>query len=268
MIGDGMTDLRGANETLSVITGDQQPGFCTHTKASVLLALCLARTPLTMTRQALTETEVLSKNCPPDAPHFLTCAIRPSGIFGVGDLVVIPGILDAYYKGKTWVQLGSNEDLFDFTENTNVAHAHYLAAVALIKQQDKQSQPEPDEKFDGEAFFITNDEPRCFWDFKRLVWGYAGNTKRPGDIWTITRPWAFLLAGVLEWTFWALRLGEPHLTRAKVQLGCMRRYFCINKAKRRLGYKPLVGLEEGLSVAVEDCERRRQESQNEKLKEQ
>lgn len=36
----------------------------------------------------------------------------------------------------------------------------------------------------------------------------------------------------------------------------------MDKAKTRLGYKPLVRLEEGLRVAVEDCVRRRQEKQN------
>ena len=33
----------------------------------------------------------------------------------------------------------------------------------------------------------------------------------------------------------------------------MTRYFCIDKAKERLGYRPLIGLEEGLERAVEDC---------------
>lgn len=45
VIDDGKTDLRDANETFPVITGDQQPEFYTHTKVGVLLALCLARTP-------------------------------------------------------------------------------------------------------------------------------------------------------------------------------------------------------------------------------
>lgn len=49
------------------------------------------------------------------------------------------------------MQLGQNQNLFDFTENTNVAHAHYLAAVALSKHHPRQI---PDsERVDGEAFF-------------------------------------------------------------------------------------------------------------------
>jgi sterol-4alpha-carboxylate 3-dehydrogenase (decarboxylating) len=238
VISDAKADLKNADETFPVILGDKQPEFYVNTKA-------------------LAESYVLSQNyrAKDSARHFLTCAIRPSGIFGVGDLVVLPGILNAYFRGQTKVQLGNNRNLFDFTENTNVAHAHYLAAVALARFQ--KDQPGDDARVDGEAFFITNDEPRNFWDFTRLVWGLAGDTTRRDQVWVITRPWALLVAGLLEWVFWALGLGEPPLTRTKVRLSCMTRYFCIDKAKRRLGYKPLVGLEEGLKQAVEDCVRRR-----------
>lgn len=178
---------------------------------------------------------------------------------------MLPGMLEAYFQGKTWVQLGQNQNLFDFTENTNVAHAHYLAAVALTKQQQQQQQQRqiPDsERVDGEAFFITNDEPRYFWDFTRLAWRYAGDTTRPEQVWTVPRRGAFVLAWVLEWVFWALRLGDPPLTRMKVRLCSMTRYFSVDKAKKRLGYTPLVGLEEGLRLAVADCVRRREVEQD------
>jgi sterol-4alpha-carboxylate 3-dehydrogenase (decarboxylating) len=245
VINDGKTDLKNADETFPVILGDQQPEFYTHTKA-------------------LAETYVLSQNCRSagTSPHFLTCAIRPSGIFGLGDQVVLPGILDAYFRGQTKVQIGDNRNLFDFTENTNVAYGHYLAAAALVGCQNDQRLPGDDAKVDGEAFLITNDEPRFFWDFTRLVWQYAGDTTRPEQVWVISRTWALLLAGLLEWIFWALGLGGAPLTRTKVRLSCMTRYFCIDKAKKRLGYQPLVGLEDGLRIAVEDCLRRRTAAQS------
>lgn len=238
VVSDAKTDLSNADETLPVNLDDQQPEFYVYTKA-------------------VAETFVLSQNdrTQGTTSRFLTCAIRPSGIFGVGDLVVLPGILDAYYRGQTKVQIGDNRNLFDFTENTNVAYAHYLAAAALVKSQ--KSLPEDDVRVDGEAFFITNDEPQYFWDFTRLVWGYAGDVTRSDQVWVIKKSWALLLAGLLEWTFWAFRLGESPLTRTKVRLSCMTRYFCIDKAKRRLGYKPIVKLREGLRQAVEDCVSRR-----------
>ena len=230
VVSDAKTDLKNADESFPVILDDQQPEYYVYTKA-------------------VAETYVLSQNDRTQS-KFLTCAIRPSGIFGFGDLVVLPGILDAYYRGQTKVQIGDNRNLFDFTENTNVAYAHYLAAAALVKSQ--KSLPEDDAKVDGEAFFITNDEPQCFWDFTRLVWGYAGDTTRPDQVWVIKRSWALLLAGMLEWVFWAFGREAP-LTRTKVRLSCMTRYFCVDKAKSRLGYKPMVGLKDGLKRAVDDC---------------
>jgi sterol-4alpha-carboxylate 3-dehydrogenase (decarboxylating) len=143
VVSDVQTDLKNADETFPVNLDDQQPEYYVYTKA-------------------VAETYVLSQNdrTQSPSPRFLTCAIRPSGIFGFGDLVVLPGILDAYYRGQTKVQIGDNQNLFDFTENTNVAYAHYLAAAALVRNQ--KSLPEDDVKIDGEAFFITNDEPQCF----------------------------------------------------------------------------------------------------------
>jgi sterol-4alpha-carboxylate 3-dehydrogenase (decarboxylating) len=37
----------------------------------------------------------------------------------------------------------------------------------------------------------------------------------------------------------------------------MTRYFCVDKAKKRLGYKPIVGLKDGLKRVVDDRVSRR-----------
>lgn len=70
-------------------------------------------------------------------------------------------MLAPYYRGQTKFQIGDNTNLFDFTENTNVSHAHHLAAAALLTTLDReeqgQSKPLDNEKVDGEAFFITSE---------------------------------------------------------------------------------------------------------------
>nr|POF22395.1 sterol-4-alpha-carboxylate 3-dehydrogenase, decarboxylating [Quercus suber] len=219
VVSDGETDLINADETYPLI--------------------------------ALAETHVLQQNRTVEYPNFQTCALRPSGIFGVGDLTVLPGMLTAYYHGRTKVQLGSNDNLFEFTENTNVAHAHYLAVAALARQQ--KSRPDEDTRVDGEAFFITNDEPVYFWDFTRTVWSLAGDTTKPDQIWTIPRSAALVIAAILEWVFWLLKRGEPPLSMMKVRLSCMTRYYSVEKAKARLGYRPLVSLRDGVKRGVKDC---------------
>ncbi|QRW24583.1 3-beta hydroxysteroid dehydrogenase/isomerase family protein [Rhizoctonia solani] len=61
----------------------------------------------------------------------LTVAIRPAGIFGPGDRQVMKGLMDVVANGQTRFQIGSNNNLFDWTYVTNVAHAHLLAADKL-----------------------------------------------------------------------------------------------------------------------------------------
>lgn len=190
----------------------------------------------------------------------MTCAIRPASIFGVGDTQLLPGGLSAYYKGQTRFQVGNNENLFDFTEVTNIAHAHHLAAAALLatseRQAKGQSAPLDTEKVDGEAFFITNDAPVYFFDFARKVWRAAGDTTKPSQVWVLPQGFALFLATVFEWVFWILQKGKPNLSRQQVSFTCMTRYYNIDKAKKRLGYRPVVGLEDGIKRGVADAIRR------------
>jgi sterol-4alpha-carboxylate 3-dehydrogenase (decarboxylating) len=52
------------------------------------------------------------------------------------------------------------------------------------------------------------------------------------------------------------------LTRFAVRLACLTRWFCIDKAKKRLGYRPLVSLDESMVLGVEDYIRRRNEERS------
>lgn len=180
----------------------------------------------------------------------LTIALRPAGIFGEGDMQLIPSVLKAYEEGHTKFQLGGNENLFDFTYVGNVAHAHILAAVALMDTHALTTQPLDHEKVDGEAFFITNAEPIYFWDFTRMVWAAAGDTTTPQQVWTIDKGLGLQVATIIEWLFWFAGGRTPNLTRQKVQFSCMTRYYCVDKARKLLGYGPRWGMEEAVVRTV------------------
>jgi len=90
--------------------------------------------------------------------------------------------VETYYRGRTKVQLGSNRNLFDFTDNTNVAHAHCLAAMKLREHRATPQPPKPDMRVDGEVFIVTNDEPRYFWSFMRSVWQIAGDKTKSEEL--------------------------------------------------------------------------------------
>jgi len=217
-------ELVNADERWPLVTGDAQPEYYTTTKAYA-------------------ETAVLAANRTPAS--FLTCAIRPAGIFGEGDVQLLPKIVAACRKGQSKFQVGDNTNLFDFTYVENVAHAHLLAASALLRADDTAAH-----RVDGEAFFITNGEPLYFWDFARAVWHAAGDRLPLQRVWCLSADTAWAVGALLEWTFWALGR-TPNLTRKQVRYSTMSKYHSISKARARLGYEPIVSLEEGIRRGVE-----------------
>lgn len=231
VVHDSISDLYDADERLPVLRMPEQKDIYSHTKG-------------------LAEDLVLAAN----RKHgMLTVSIRPAGIFGEGDLQTIPSMYQAYETGKTRFQLGDNTNFFDFTNVHNVAHAHILAMQKLIDTHGNPVQPLADERVDGEAFFITNDEPYLFWDFARAIWSAAGDKTDPKSVWVIPKSLALVLATVVEWIFWILFLGskEPSLTRRKINFSTINRTYCIDKAKDRLGYKPLVNMEDSIIRGVQ-----------------
>jgi sterol-4alpha-carboxylate 3-dehydrogenase (decarboxylating) len=201
--------------------------------------------------QAEAETHVLSQNR--STPKFLTCALRPAGIFGEGDVQAIPPMMKVYRDGKTGFQLGENTNLFDFTYVGNVAHAHCLAAYALLKTSLLQTAPLDHEKIDGEVFIITNCEPVYFWDFARAVWKCQGSPKGTEHVWVISKEVGTILGSLMEWGFWLVGK-KSKLTPREVRYSTMTRYYDCTKAKIRLGYEPIVKLPEGIRRAVRALE--------------
>lgn len=229
VISDGSSDLFNADERWPGLRAPKQHVYYAETKL-------------------IAEEFVLAAN----RKHgdMLTIALRPAGIFGEGDKQMIPNMLRAYEKGQTKFQLGVNNNLFDFTYVGNVAYAHVLAAVALMDTHALGTVPLDHERVDGQAFLITNAQPIYFWDFARMVWSAAGDETQPSQVWVIEKRFGLLLAMVIEWLFWLAGGRTPNLTRQIVQYSCMTRYYCIDKARKMLGYGPRVGLDEAVTRTV------------------
>lgn len=189
----------------------------------------------------------------------LTISIRPAGIFGEGDMQVVPGLLKAYYGNQTKYQIGDNNNLYDFTYVGNVAHAHLLAAGALLDTHAMSTTPLDHEKVDGEAFFVTNGQPLYFWDMARVVWRAAGDTVLPEQVWVIPKDAGLAIAGLMELGCWAVGR-KPNLSRKAINYSTMVRYYNIEKARRMLGYEPLVGMEEGVLRTVKYIQEQRERS--------
>lgn len=151
------------------------------------------------------------------------------------------------------MQLGDNDNLFDFTYVGNIAYAHMLAGHRLLATYDRYDAGHgallEHERVDGEAFNITNDAPVYFWDFTRALWALIGRVVEPDQVWALPEGMLDVVGGVAE-TVLGLFGKTPRLTRRVVRFSCMTRYFSIEKAKYRLEYLPIVPVDEGIARAV------------------
>jgi len=185
--------------------------------------------------------------------NLLTAAIRPAGIFGEGDTMTLRHMIQVYIDGRTNVQVGDNNNLFDFTYVVNVAHAHLLAALRLLATHRLiPTIPLDTERVDGEAFIITNDSPVYFWDFARAIWKAAGNDKGLEGVWKLPTDVGIFL-GLLSEIAFGIIGKPPTFNRQRIIYSSMTRYYNISKAKQRLAYRPIVPLGEGIERGVKWC---------------
>lgn len=91
-----------------------------------------------------------------------------------------------------------------------------------------------------------------------MVWKACGSDKGTEHVWVISKGVGLVLGGVLEWGMWLVGR-TPKLTRRQVKYSCMTRYYDIGKAKSRLGYAPIVGLEEGIRRGVSSFEKEKKD---------
>lgn len=146
------------------------------------------------------------------------------------------------------IQFGPGKNIYDFVYVPNLVDGHILAAEALVRAYGSPA-PAPDVRVDGECFNITNDERMPFWDFQRAIAAAVGLPVKKEDIRVIPVWLALIMAAVTEWTTWAVSGGkrQPIVTRDAVRTTVMSRTLSGEKARRVLGYKPRVSLEEGVA---------------------
>ncbi|KAI9836484.1 MAG: erg26, C-3 sterol dehydrogenase [Sclerophora amabilis] len=234
IVHDNRSDLINADERLPILDSPEQTEIYSETKG-------------------VAERLVLAANR--QYNNMLTGAIRPASMFGEGDVQMLPNILQMYKKGQTKVQLGQNRNLFDFTYVANTAYGHLLLAAKLLDTYEKNSKEivlEDKDRVDGEAFNITNDHPYYFWDFSRAIWAAAGDKTKPEQVWSIPAPFILTVATLVEWIYWLIYWGkkQPNFTASRVRYTTITRTICIDKAKTRLGYAPIVSMEDGIERSV------------------
>ncbi|KAK7460730.1 hypothetical protein BaRGS_00038845, partial [Batillaria attramentaria] len=176
-----------------------------------------------------------------NSADFHTVAIRPHGIFGPRDPHLVPTTVTVVRQGKFKFIIGDGKNLVDFTYVDNVVHGHILASQKLGK----------DSPVCGKAYHITNDDPIFFWTFMtRLVTGLGYDGPRYHLPYLLVYFIAVLLM-LLSKLISPIVKFNPTFTPMKVALAGTHHFYSCERAKRDMGYKPVVSLDDGIRRTVE-----------------
>ncbi|MCJ1458067.1 hypothetical protein MMC28_008438 [Mycoblastus sanguinarius] len=232
VIHDNVTDLIEGDETLPILRPPAQKRVYTLTKATA-------------------EEEVIAANRKGGNSSMFTVSLRPCTTIGEADTVCLGKMIPIAEQGKTRFQMGNGKNIYDFVYAGNLVDAHILAAQALVKAWGK-CPPPANQRVDGESINITNDERVLFWDFNRKVAAEAGYLVKKEEIWVIPL-WVGLAIGwISELVVWALSGGtrQPNMTVEGIRFSTINRTLRVDKAKRVLGYRPKVSIDEGIQRGV------------------
>lgn len=160
-------------------------------------------------------------------------AIRPGNVFGTNDHTFIEKYIDALEKGQmAYVNGGKSKTCPTYIEN--LIHGIYLSSQSPNAV--------------GEAFFIT-DGLDINWKTFTDTLANAMGLKPP----KLSTPYALAhgIAGILEFVYRTLGIKkDPFITRYRVNNGGKDYHFSVEKAKKLLGYEPLVTFEESIKTTV------------------
>lgn len=212
-----------------MLDANQVGDVSVESAAATQVTQAIKATQATQATQAIKATQATE-------PYALkTVALRPHLIWGPGDPHLVPRVLARGRLDKLKL-VGREDKLVDTIYIDNAAYAHVLAALELC-----QAKP----KCQGKAYFLSNDEPITMAKMLNLILACDALppvTKR------VPQSVAYVAGAVLETVYFLLKKQEePMMTRFVArQLSCSH-YFDISAAKRDLGYRALISINEGMA---------------------
>ena len=161
-----------------------------------------------------------------------TVVVRPRFVWGRGDTTLLPQIIEMVRSGRfRWV--GGGRHLTATTHIDNTVEGLWLGATKAPA---------------GGIYFVTDGEPVVFREFLTKMLGTQG-VEIPNK--SVSPGVARVVAAASE-RIWRLlkRPGSPPLTRFAVWVSSQECTINISRAERELGYRPTVGIEEGIRQFV------------------
>ena len=204
--------------------------FCTNAAGSDESA------PYSTSRDLYTATKIRGERVALSANGqrgLLTCAIRPGGIYGPGERLTYGRLVRALKMGIPLVVFGDGRAKLDYVYIDNLVDAEIRAAERLVEGS----------PVCGQAYFLSDETPMNAGQFSIEL---AKNMGLRVPLVRLPDPVARAMGDVWERVYKVFGRPKPLFTVANVKLIDIDHYFRIDRAKRDLGYAPLVDTEEGL----------------------
>lgn len=213
-----------------VHTGSIVASFCVDAAGSDESA------PYSRSRDLYTATKIAGERAVLDANGeggLLTCVIRPGGIYGPGERFTYGRLVRALKMGVPLVVFGDGSARLDYVYIDNLVDAQLRAAERLVEGSPVA----------GQAYFLSDETPINAGQFSIEL---AKNMGLDVPLIRVPNAVALAMGAVWERVYQLFGAPKPLFTIANVKLCDVDHYFSIGRAKRDLGYAPLVDTEEGL----------------------
>lgn len=171
-----------------------------------------------------------------------TVVVRPCSIFGEGDPYHVTSLI-AMARRMPLFRIGDGKSRSQHVYVGNVAHAHLLAARALLR---------PGSPAAGQVYFVTDFPAKNFFDYLEPILNGAGYRMLPWAL-SVPRGVMYGLAVALEGAARLLRpvvRFTPTVTRFAVDFVCLELTFRSDKAARELGYRPIYSEEQAFARTI------------------
>ncbi|OUR92013.1 steroid delta-isomerase [Gammaproteobacteria bacterium 42_54_T18] len=191
-------------------------------------------------RDLYTETKVVAEQWVLEqngVDSMLTCAIRPSSIWGPGDQTMFKKIFEQILAGRMHSKIGLGFEKLDNTFVHNLIQGQIKAAEHLVEGGSAPCQ----------AYFINDDEPINAFVFSKPVFEAIG-VKMP---W-LTVPGKIVMRSLEAWEFmhFKFNLPSPPLAPSEIERVSIDNYFSVNKARTELGYSPEYDSKLGMEMSM------------------
>jgi 3beta-hydroxy-delta5-steroid dehydrogenase/steroid delta-isomerase len=157
----------------------------------------------------------------------LTTALRPDGIYGPGNNIMLDEMFEQVTKGRLVATIGYPGAMHDHIYIDNLVHAEILVAKQLVAGS----------PVCGKAYFVTDDHPQPLFEFMRpLIEGIGFKIPK------IDIPYRPVLAFLRLWQFLHFRIGlpAPPFTPHEIRKLAISHCASNKEAARDFGYQPIV----------------------------